>query len=74
MGRVAGPPGRRRAGGRRSLPGALRAFLESVPEAVVRPAAGIAYLPDAVPDETPEPVRLLQERVRARFDPQGVLS
>jgi glycolate oxidase FAD binding subunit len=55
-------------------PGTLRAFLESVPAAVARPAAGIAYLPDAAPDETPEAVRLLQERVRARFDPQGVLS
>ena len=55
-------------------PGALRELLERIPTAVVRPAAGIAYLPDATPDETPEPVRLLQERVRARFDPQGVLS
>ncbi len=56
------------------VPGLLRTFLESVQDAVVRPASGIAYLPRAVPDETPEPVRLLQERVRARFDPQGVLS
>jgi len=55
-------------------PGALRELLERVPAAVVRPAAGTAYLPDVAPDETPEPVRLLQERVRARFDPQGVLS
>jgi glycolate oxidase FAD binding subunit len=63
------------AGGRSSFaPGSLRGFLERVPEAVVRPSAGIAYLPDAVPDETPEPVRLLQECVRARFDPQGVLA
>ncbi len=61
--------------GRESFaPGDLRAFLERVPEAVVRPSAGVAYLPDAVPDETPEPVRVLQERVRARFDPQGVLA
>jgi glycolate oxidase FAD binding subunit len=58
----------------RFAPGSLRAFLEQVPEAVVRPSAGIAYLPDPVLDETPEPVRLLQERVRARFDPQGVLA
>jgi glycolate oxidase FAD binding subunit len=54
-------------------PGSLREYLERVSEAVVRPSAGVAYLPDAVPDETPEPVRLLQERVRARFDPRGVL-
>jgi glycolate oxidase FAD binding subunit len=63
------------AGGRSSFaPGSLREFLDRVPEAVVRPSAGIAYLPDPVPDETPAPVRLLQESVRARFDPQGVLA
>ena len=40
-----------------------------------RPPVGRDRLsPDAVPDETPAPVRLLQERVRARFDPQGVLA
>jgi glycolate oxidase FAD binding subunit len=55
-------------------PGSLREVLERVPEAVVRPSAGVAYLPDTVPDEMPQPVRLLQERVRERFDPQGVLE
>lgn len=54
-------------------PGSLRAFLAGSPEAVVRPSAGIAYLPGPVPDETPEPIRALQGRVRERFDPQGVL-
>ena len=58
----------------RFAPGDLRAFLASVPEAIVRPAAGVAYLPTATADETPEPVRLLQERVRAQFDPAGVLA
>ena len=63
------------AQGRSSFaPGSLRDFLERVPEAVVRPAAGSAYLPDPMANETPEPVRLLQERVRARFDPKGVLA
>lgn len=63
------------ARGRASFaPGTLRTLLAGVPEAVVRPAAGIAYLPGPVPDETPEPVRLLQERVRERFDPGGVLA
>lgn len=63
------------ARGRASFaPGTLRAFLERVPEAVVRPSTGIAYLPDPVPDETTEPVLLLQERVRERFDPRGVLA
>ena len=55
-------------------PGDLRAFLERTPTAVVRPAAGIAYLPYAVAAATPEPVRRLQERVRERFDPAGVLA
>ncbi len=63
------------ARGRSSFaPGTLRDFLSHVPEAVVRPSTGVAYLPDPVPDETPEPVRRLQERVRARFDPTGVLA
>jgi glycolate oxidase FAD binding subunit len=63
------------AGGRmRFVPGELRAFLESVPEAVVRPATGAAYVPGPVADGTPRSVRLLQERVRERFDPQGVLA
>jgi glycolate oxidase FAD binding subunit len=55
-------------------PGALGSFLAGAPEAVLRPAAGVAYLPDPVPDETPETVRVLQERVRAQFDPGGVLA
>jgi glycolate oxidase FAD binding subunit len=55
-------------------PRALPAFLASVPEAVVRVAAGVAYVPEPLTDEKPEPVRLLQERVRERFDPQGVLA
>ena len=55
-------------------PGALGSFLADVPEAVVRPAAGIAYLPTPTQEDTPGPVLLLQERVRARFDPQKVLS
>ncbi|MEI7759636.1 MAG: FAD-binding protein [Thermoleophilia bacterium] len=63
------------AAGRSSFtPGEIGAFLAGLPEAVVRPSAGIAYVPGAEPDATPEPVRLLQERVRARFDPQGVLA
>ena len=56
------------------VPGDLRAFVAGVPEAVIRPSTGIAYVPDPVPDETPQPVQLLQERVRVRFDPLGVLA
>ena len=55
-------------------PGDLRTFLARTPSAVVRPAAGIAYLPYAAAEATPEPVRRLQERVRERFDPAGVLA
>ena len=55
-------------------PGELRAFLDRTPSAVVRPSAGIAYLPYAVAPATPEPVRRLQDRVRERFDPSGVLA
>jgi hypothetical protein len=55
-------------------PGDLRAFLAHTPTALVRPAAGVAFLPYAVGDLTPEPVRRLQEQVRERFDPDGVLA
>ena len=56
------------------VPGELGAFLADHPEAVVRPSAGIAYLPTPTLAETPAPVRLLEERVRERFDPKGVLA
>ena len=55
-------------------PGELGAFLGSTATAVVRPAAGTAFLPYAVREVTPEPVLRLQERVRERFDPAGVLA
>jgi glycolate oxidase FAD binding subunit len=55
-------------------PGDLRAFLGRTPTAVVRPSAGVAYLPYAVAAAASEPVRRLQERVRERFDPAGVLA
>ena len=57
----------------RFAPGDLRQALEGLDEAVVRAAAGVAYVPDEVGDDTAEPVRALQERVRARFDPAGTL-
>lgn len=55
-------------------PGELGAFLTGHREAVVRPAAGVAFLPTPTIPETPESVLSLAERVRFRFDPQGVLS
>jgi glycolate oxidase FAD binding subunit len=63
------------AGGRSSFaPGELRSFLERVPEALVRPSAGSAYVPGPAREETPAPLRLLQERIHRRFDPDGILA
>ncbi|HXF97405.1 MAG TPA: FAD-binding oxidoreductase [Gaiellaceae bacterium] len=56
-------------------PGELRAVLERLERALVRPAAGVAYTPE--PTERPEPpeaLRRLHERLRAAFDPRGVLA
>jgi len=58
----------------RFVPGELRAFLSGIDEAVARPASGVAYLQEPVEDETPEPLRVLQRRVKERFDPNGVLA
>jgi glycolate oxidase FAD binding subunit len=63
------------AGGRLAFaPGELAATLERLEEAVVRPAVGVAYVPAPVAPEVTEPLRLLQEHVRAAFDPNGILS
>ena len=50
-------------------PGRLAEFLAETPEAVVRVAAGNAYVPHLVEHTWPP----LAERVRAEFDPNGVL-
>lgn len=50
-------------------PGRLAEFLVETPEAVVRVAAGNAYVPKHVEHAWPP----LAERVRAEFDPAGVL-
>jgi glycolate oxidase FAD binding subunit len=50
-------------------PGRLAEFLVETPEAVVRVAAGNAYVPNLVGHAWPP----LAERVRAEFDPGGVL-
>jgi glycolate oxidase FAD binding subunit len=55
-------------------PGSLRELLAGVSEAVIRPSAGVAFLPIPVADTTSAAVRSLQERVRARFDPAGILA
>jgi glycolate oxidase FAD binding subunit len=55
-------------------PGDLGASLPSMDEAVIRPAAGIAYLPVTAPDDTAPAVRRLEETIRAQLDPRGVLA
>jgi glycolate oxidase FAD binding subunit len=63
-----------RARGRLSFaPGALADVLAELDEAVVRVSAGVAYVPEPVADPR-DPVEIaLVERIRSRFDPQGVL-
>ena len=51
-------------------PGWLSELLAGREEAVVRLGAGVAYVPEQVPEEWPP----LAERVRAAFDPGGVLA
>jgi glycolate oxidase FAD binding subunit len=55
-------------------PGDLAATLAGLEQAVVRVAAGVAYVPALVPDPRDPAEVALAERVRARFDPQGVLA
>jgi glycolate oxidase FAD binding subunit len=61
------------AGGRISFPpGELAGTLGRLPEAIVRVAAGVAYVRER--EETmDEAVRRLNERVRAQFDPDRIL-
>ena len=55
-------------------PGSLADVLAAEDEAVVRVAAGVAYVPHAVADPR-DPVEIaLVERIRAQFDPAGVLA
>ena len=56
-------------------PGRLAETLADVPEAVVRPSAGVAYTPsDTVSQGGDVAVRALVERIRREFDPSGVLA
>lgn len=58
----------------RFAPGALAETLATLETAVVRPAAGVAYVPEPAPADTPEAVERLTESIRRAFDPRGVLS
>jgi len=69
---------RRRQGAARGRvrfePGRLADVLAELPEAVVRPAAGVAYVPYDAADDLPESVRRLTERIRRELDPKGVFA
>ncbi len=54
-------------------PGSLGELLAAEDEAVVRVAAGVAYVPHEVADPRDPAEIALVERIRAQFDPQGVL-
>jgi glycolate oxidase FAD binding subunit len=55
-------------------PGDLPNTLSTVREAVVRPAAGVAYVPDRVGGVPSPMARRLDHALRERFDPAGVLG
>jgi glycolate dehydrogenase FAD-binding subunit len=57
----------------RFSPGELAQTLAGLDEAVVRVAAGVAYVPGEVEDPRDPGEVALAERVRAQFDPAGVL-
>ncbi len=55
-------------------PGRLGETLAELDEAIVRPAAGVAYVPSEIPADLPDAIRALNERIRAQFDPKSVLA
>ncbi len=55
-------------------PGRLAETLGGLDDALVRVAAGVAYVPDEVPDTRDPGEVALAERVRVQFDPAGVLA
>jgi glycolate oxidase FAD binding subunit len=54
-------------------PGDLDETLAPLEEAIVRPFAGVAYVPEEAESDLPAAVRALNERVRAQFDPHSIL-
>jgi glycolate oxidase FAD binding subunit len=55
-------------------PGRLGDVLTTISEGVVRPAAGVAYVPEPVHEDVSPGVQRLTESIRRAFDPQGVLA
>ena len=58
----------------RFAPRDLAPTLRLLGEAVIRPAAGVAYLPVTAPDDTAPDVRRLEDAIRRQLDPRGVLA
>ena len=58
----------------RFAPGDLASTLAEFDEGIVRPAAGIAYVPQEIPDDRTESALHLEAAVLRAFDPQGVLA
>jgi len=58
----------------RFVPGDLRNVLSTLDEAVVRPSAGIAYVPRRIGGVPSATARRVQRALRERFDPAGVLA
>jgi glycolate oxidase FAD binding subunit len=58
----------------RFVPGDLGNVLSTLDEAVVRPAAGIAYVPHRVGGVPSSTARRLHRALERRFDPAGVLA
>jgi glycolate oxidase FAD binding subunit len=57
----------------RFAPADLEGVLDHIPEAVVRPSSGVAYVPDRVSEAMPDSIARLVEAIRRQFDPRGVL-
>jgi glycolate oxidase FAD binding subunit len=55
-------------------PGRLADALAGLPEAVVRPSSGVAYVPHETEARLPEGVDRLVEAIRLQLDPRGVLA
>jgi glycolate dehydrogenase FAD-binding subunit len=58
----------------RFTPASLGTVLEELEEGIVRPVAGVAYVPHEVPDDRSEAARWLEVEVLRAFDPRGVLA
>jgi hypothetical protein len=58
----------------RFAPGELAETLDRLPEAVVRPSSGIAYIQDETVEELPDDVAGLVAAIRSQLDPHGVFT